>query len=78
MRTMITVTVEQKRGACTSQVKVSAESIERAVEIVGRGADSARLVLPIDGDDFFVHAANEGARDTPEEPRLSLAAARAA
>ena len=72
---MITVTVEQKRGACTSHVKVSAESIERAVEIVGRGADSARLVLPINGDEFFARAADEG---LCRELRLPLAAARAA
>ena len=49
---MITVTVERKRGAFTARVKVSAESIERAVEIAGAlaGADSARVVFPIDGE----------------------------
>lgn len=60
---MITVTVEQKRGAVTRRVRVTAPSIERALQISGHGKNGteARVVFPIDGEAFFAHpAAPEG------------------
>jgi hypothetical protein len=54
---MITVTVEKKHGAATLRAKVSAPTIERAVELAGGGA---RLVLPIDGTTFFAAVTAEG------------------
>ena len=49
---MITVTVEQKQGATTRRMKVSALSIERALEISGSGRPdtAARVVFPIDAE----------------------------
>ena len=54
---MITVTVEKRYGAATVRAKVSAPTIERAVEIAGEGA---RLVLPIKGETFFAPVEKEG------------------
>ena len=61
---MVRVTVEVVReGALTNRVRVTAPSIERALEIVGKGKPSrrVRLVFPIDPEIFFVPAAS-GAR----------------
>lgn len=65
---MITVTIEQKRGAFTRRVRVTAPSIERALQISGSEASAdeanatqARVVFPIDGEAFFAPpAASEG------------------
>ena len=53
---MIRVTAEIREGALTYRVRVSAPSIERALEIVGAGKPGrrVRLVFPIDPEAFFV------------------------
>jgi hypothetical protein len=60
---MVRVTVEVREDALTYRVRVTAPSIERALEIVGKEKPGRRvhLVFPIDPDIFFVPAAS-GAR----------------
>ena len=60
---MVRVTVEVHDGALTYRVRVTAPSIERALEIVGEGkpARRVRLLFPIDPEVFFAPAAS-GAR----------------
>ena len=62
---MIQVTVEIREGALTYQVRVSATSIERAIEIGGEGKPGrrVRLLFPIDPDVFFVPAASGTRRE---------------
>ena len=57
---MVGVTVEVREGALTYWVRVTAPSIERALEIVGKGKPGrrVRLVFPIDPEIFFVPAAS--------------------
>ena len=52
---MIRVTVEIREGALTYRVRVSATSIERALEIAGEGKPGrrVRLLFPIDPDVSF-------------------------
>lgn len=61
-RAMITATVEQKQGAATRQMKVSAPSIERVLEISGSGRPDTkvRIVFPIDAEAFFAPTPHEG------------------
>jgi hypothetical protein len=47
---MIRVTVERRYGAVTVRSRVTAPSIQRAMELAG---ESASLVLPIEPDAFF-------------------------
>ncbi len=54
---MITVTVEKRYGAATVRARVSAPTIERAVQLAG---PSARVVFPIDGETFFALVGNPG------------------
>ena len=56
---MIQVTVEIREGAFTCRVRVTATSIERALEIAGEGKPGrrVRLVFPIDPEVFFLPAA---------------------
>ena len=56
---MIRVTVEIREGALTYWVRVTATSIERALEIAGEGKPGrrVRLVFPIDPEVFFLPAA---------------------
>jgi hypothetical protein len=58
---MIRVTVEIRESVLTYRVRVAAPSIERALEIVGKGKPGrrVRLVLPIDPEVFFVSAPSE-------------------
>ena len=60
---MVRVTVEVREDALTYLVRVTGPSIERALEIVGKGKPGRRvhLVFPIDPEIFFVPAAS-GAR----------------
>jgi hypothetical protein len=54
---MIRVSVEIREGAATTRrVRISAPSIERALQIAGEGkpARRVRLVFPIDSGAFFV------------------------
>jgi hypothetical protein len=62
---MIRVTVEIREGALTYRVRVSAPSIERALEIVGAGKPGRRvhLVFPIDPEVFFLPAASGTRRE---------------
>ena len=62
---MIQVTVEIREGALTYRVRVTATSIERALEIAGEGKPGrrVRLVFPIDPDVFFVPAASGKRRE---------------
>lgn len=57
---MITVTIEQKTGAVSRRLNVSAASIERALEIAGNPTTQARVVFPIDGHAFFAPVTAEG------------------
>lgn len=59
---MITVTVEQKNGATTRQMKVSAPSIGRALEVSGSNHPDieVRVVFPIDAQTFFAPTTPEG------------------
>ena len=57
---MITVTVEKRygeNGDTKVRARISALTIERAVQIPG---DGARLVLPIKGETFFAPVEKEG------------------
>ena len=55
---MTCVTVEIREGDLTRRERVTAPSIERALEIVGGGKPSRRvgLAFPIDPEAFFVSA----------------------
>ena len=57
---MVCVTVEVHDGALTYRVRITAPSIERALEIVGEGkpARRVRLLFPIDLEVCFVPAAS--------------------
>lgn len=66
---MVTVTVEKKTGATTTNMRVTAASVERAVSLCGAGA---RLVFPIDPEAFFTDP------KFPEETRPAESERRAA
>jgi hypothetical protein len=53
---MIRVTVEIREGSLTYRVRVTAPSIERALEIMGerKPRRRVRLLFPIDSEVFFV------------------------
>ena len=53
---MIRVTVEIREGALSYRVRVTAPSIERALEITGEEMPGrrVRLLFPIDPEAFFV------------------------
>jgi hypothetical protein len=55
---MIRVSVEIREDALTYRARVTAPSIERALEIMGEGKPGrrVRLLFPIDPDAFFVTA----------------------
>jgi len=61
---MITVTIEKRygaSGATTVRARVSAPTIERAVELADSyGEGGVRVVFPIDGETFFAPARREG------------------
>ncbi len=50
------VTIEVREGAVTRRVRITAPSIERAMTMAGDGKPGrrARLLFPIDAEDFFV------------------------
>ncbi len=63
--TMITLRVEKRYGNTLVRSRVTATSIEGALELAGEGA---RVVFPIDGEAFFAPAegaprANRGPED---------------
>jgi hypothetical protein len=53
---MLCVTIEVREGAATLRVRITAPSIERALEIAGEGKPGrrVRLLFPIDPEAFFV------------------------
>jgi hypothetical protein len=55
---MIRVPVEVREGALTYRVRITAPSIDRALEITGEGKPGrrVRLLFPIDPEVFFVPA----------------------
>ena len=61
---MLCVTIEIREGAVTRRVRISAPSIERALEMAGDGTPGrgVRLVFPIDPEAFFVRE-NPGRRE---------------
>ena len=59
---MISIRVERRRGNVTVRFRVTAPSIERALEIAGEGT---RVVFPIDGEEFFADKANASASEAP-------------
>jgi hypothetical protein len=60
---MISIRVQRCRGNVTVRFRVTAPSIERALEIAGEGT---RVVFPIDGEEFFVKA-TPSTRESPNE-----------
>ena len=61
---MIKITAERRYGAVTVKSRVTAPSIERAMELAGKGAN---LVLPIEPDAFFqAPGATEGVEKVHE------------
>jgi hypothetical protein len=56
---MISIRVEKRRGNATVRFRVTAPSIERALEIAGEGA---RVLFPIDGERFFAEEADASKR----------------
>jgi hypothetical protein len=56
---MIRVTVEVREGAVSRRVQITAPSIGRALELVGRGKPGKRelrVLFPIDPESFFAGA----------------------
>ena len=68
--TMITLRVEKRYGNALVRSRVTATSIEGALELAGEGA---RVVFPIDGQAFFA-SAKEDPRATrgPEDSEVVL------
>jgi hypothetical protein len=62
---MIHVTVEIREGALSYRVRVTAPSIERALEIAGKEKPGrrVRLVFPIDPEAYFVPASSGTRRE---------------
>jgi hypothetical protein len=60
---MISIRVQRRRGNVTVRFRVTAPSIERALEIAGEGT---RVVFPIDAEEFFTKA-TASTRETPNE-----------
>jgi hypothetical protein len=61
---MISIRVQRRRGNVTVRFRVTAPSIERALEMAGEGT---RVVFPIDGEEFFADEATASTRETPNE-----------
>jgi hypothetical protein len=59
---VISIRMEKLRGFVTVRFRVTAPSIERALEIAGEGA---RVVFPIDAEGFFAEEANTSTREAP-------------
>jgi hypothetical protein len=51
--TMISIRVQKRHGTVTVHSRVTAPSIERALEVAGEGA---KVVFPIEGEEFFAFA----------------------
>lgn len=68
---MIKVTTERRYGSATVKSRVTASSIERAMELAGEGA---RVVFPIEPEAFFrASEAPEGVEDFSAPVRMELA-----
>jgi hypothetical protein len=51
--TMISIRVQKRYGHVTVHTRVTAPSIEQALEVAGEGA---KVVFPINGEEFFAFA----------------------
>jgi hypothetical protein len=77
---MVKVSIEVRSGATRFRVAVQAQSIQRAVSLVGGSypASDLRVIFPIDPDGFFVEdvLAKEGLIEVgnPQEQQDELAA----
>jgi hypothetical protein len=72
--TMITLRVEKRYGNALVRSRVTATSIEGALELAGEGA---RVVFPIDGQAFFASAKEDPqANRGPEDSEVVLPARR--
>ncbi len=72
--TMITLRVEKRYGNTLVRSRVTAASIEGALELAGEGA---RVVFPIDGQAFFAPAEEDPrANRGPEDGEAVLASGR--
>jgi hypothetical protein len=60
---MISIRVQRRRGNVTVRFRVTAPSIERALEIAGEGAS---VLFPIDAEEFFTEA-TASTSETPNE-----------
>jgi hypothetical protein len=65
---MISIRVEKHYGDVTVYSRVTAESIERALQIAGEGA---RVIFPIEAEEFFAFA--KANVSTNENPRWHIA-----
>ena len=61
---MISIRVQRRRGNVTVRFRVTAPSIERALEIAGEGTS---VDFPIDGEEFFASEATASTRESPDE-----------
>ena len=59
---MITVRMEKRYGTAIMRFSVTAASIGEALELAGKGA---RVVFPIDGEEFFARADVRAPEGTP-------------
>lgn len=68
MENMIRVTVEVREGATSRRLAITAPSIVRALELaqVGEPGRTARVLFPIDPDEFFVELTEGGTPDLPD------------
>jgi hypothetical protein len=64
---MVSISVEKRHGTVNVHFRVTAPSIERALEVAGEGAN---VVFPIDGREFFASTAkgNVSATETHKRP----------
>ena len=65
---MISIRVEKRHGTVTVHTRVTAPSIERALEVAGEGA---KVVFPIEGEEFF--AFTKGNVSATENPSWNVA-----
>ncbi len=69
---MITITVVKSYGPATVRARVTATSIERALELAG---DGARVEFPIDPEAFFAPADSAESVEEISAPAPAVAAA---
>jgi hypothetical protein len=72
---MIKVSVEVRSGAARFRVGVQAQSISRALSVVGARfpTSEVRVEFPIDPDGFFEHGSSLAEMIEPEHPQQMAA-----